>query len=228
MRNGKVVVVITVVAVVFSFLVAVHAQPVPPPGSIIARIDALEQSVLNAIAALQTSVDDLATQSDTLQTSVDDIETNLNAKLDIKHVTAGPVAIDFAFDIRVQCSENFQVKAVYSSVDDPDNDIDIRYIAPPPTSTGAMRAVGNFDGTIPKSWEILHAAFFDPAASRSESPYELLSQLDPERPIGIPGGGFLQIIGVAESTLDNTNDTLSVGAVVETSQTATCSVTIIG
>ena len=214
MRNGKVVVVITVVAVVFSFLVAVHAQPVPPPGSIIARIDALEQSVLNAIAALQTSVDD--------------IETNLNAKLDIKHVTAGPVAIDFAFDIRVQCSENFQVKAVYSSVDDPDNDIDIRYIAPPPTSTGAMRAVGNFDGTIPKSWEILHAAFFDPAASRSESPYELLSQLDPERPIGIPGGGFLQIIGVVESTLDNTNDTLSVGAVVETSQTATCSVTIIG
>ena len=136
----------------------------------------------------------------------------------IKHVTVSGVHIDAAtFEIHVECSEVYQVKAVYAVAVDPDNDLLIAY--------QQVFAVGDFGSEgFARDWEIGHASF-NPSQDSLEG-QEVLSRFQVPLPVTIPANGFLRVTGTVEATTDETDDVLNVGAMVETAQRADCTVDV--
>jgi hypothetical protein len=160
----------------------------------------------------------LAAKIDTLQTSVNDIQAKLEDKPDIrfvKLVNFGLVGSDEFFQIRIFCSQAFQVNGVYVTVRDPDGTIDIQYF-----DVLGLSDIFGEGFTPPFSWAIRHVDFDPEGGGSSTAGYELLSQLQVEKPVGIADGGSFDIFG-ARTSADlgsDSNDTISVGAVVETAQ----------
>ena len=138
--------------------------------------------------------------------------------LELKHVTASPTIIDTAlFEIVLTCDSNFEIRAVYVAVDDPDFAIDVFY--------QNVTVIGNFDGASSNTFHIRFVPF-DPVGIPNFLGQELLSQMQILHPLDLPAGGILRILGFVDAFVDPTNDQLSAGAVVETTQDTVCALTI--
>ncbi len=140
--------------------------------------------------------------------------------LDLKHVLGSPTLITGElFEIFLTCDRNFEIRAIYADVDDPDNAIDVFY--------QNVTVNGNFDGTSSKTFHVRFVPF-DPLGIPNLLGHELLSQMQIIHPLDLPAGGSLRILGFVEASADPANDQLSAGAVVETAQDAVCALTILG
>jgi hypothetical protein len=175
------------------------------------------------------SIEELEAKIDALQTTANNIEANLKGNLDIrsvKLVNFGLVGGDEFFQIRIFCSEAFQVNGVYATVRDPDGTIDVEYF-----DVFALGRILGDDFAPPLSWTIQHVDFDPEGGDASTAGYELLSQLEVEKPVGVAHGGSLDIFGlrISSDLGPDSNDTLSVGAVVETAQDSenACNIVIV-
>ena len=140
--------------------------------------------------------------------------------LDLKHVLGNPTLITGeSFEILLTCDRNFEIRAVYAAVDDPDLAIDVFY--------QNITVSGNFDGTSSKTFHIRFVPF-DPLGIPNLLGHELLSQMQVLHPLDLPAGGTLRIFAFIEASANPANDQLSAGAVVETAQDAVCALTIVG
>ena len=145
-----------------------------------------------------------------LVAKADSIEAQLDGKPDIRFIKL----VDFdisggtdPFQIRVFCNEAFQVKSVFATVRG--GRLDIAY--------NDVVALGNIFGETfapPFGWSIRHTDFDPPSGAPSTRGYELLSQLQVEKPVGIAVGGSLDILGVAAGE----GERIWVGAVLNTAQ----------
>jgi len=189
----------------------------------------LDTSPLASQGPPEGSLEELEAKVDTLQATTNNIEANLKGKPDIRSVRLvnfGLVGSDEFFQIRLFCSEAFQVNGVYATVRDPDGTIDVEYF-----DVFALGGIFGDDFAPPFSWAIQHVDFDPEGGDSSTAGYELLSQLQVEKPVGVAHGGSLDIFGFRTSTDlgPDSNDTISVGAVVETAQGPenVCSIVIV-
>ncbi len=173
--------------------------------------------------------EELEAKIDALQTTANNIETNLKSKPDIRSVQLvnfGLVGNDEFFQIRIFCSEAFQVNGVYATARDPDGTIDLDYF-----DVFVLGGIFGDDFAPPFSWAIQHVDFDPESGDSSIAGYELLSQLQVEKPLGVPHGGSLDIFGFRTSADlgPDSNDTISVAAAVETAQDPenVCSIVIV-
>ena len=138
------------------------------------------------------------------------------AVADIRSFTTVNFLLDGAnpsFQIRVICSEAFEVSGVYATVRDPNNSIDIKY-----TRVVALSNIFGPEFEPPTSWRIGYVPFDPAPGGASTRGYELLSQLEVEKPVGIATGGSFDILGSRSG--QNGDETISVAAVVETAPEA--------
>lgn len=155
-----------------------------------------------------------------LQDVIDGIEAKLDGKPDIKILTQTSVPLGLLsgdFNIDVSCTANFKVLAVYADISDPDLDIEVEYRFVDAFGELAGQGIGR------QGWQIQSDVFFLPV---DWFPYELLSHLHVEPPVGVPREAIFRIDGVVVSSSDPANDTVSTTAVLETAQSATCSMEI--
>jgi hypothetical protein len=175
------------------------------------------------------SLEELDAKVDALQTTANNIKTSLKGKPDIRTVRLvnfGLVGSDEFFQMRIFCSEAFQVNGVYATLRDPDGTLDVEYF-----DVFSLGGIFGDDFTPPLSWAVQHVDFDPEAGDSSTAGYELLSQLQVEKPVGVAHGGSLDIFGFRTSADlgPDSNDTISVGAVMETAQDPenVCSIVIV-
>lgn len=171
--------------------------------------------LLNRLAGDHRAMDN---QLDSMDGQLGVIDEKLNDKPSIRHLTVTNAFIDGFFSIGVNCSASFQVKAVYGLITGNETFTNVTYTE--------VTATGDFTGDgFSSVWRIRHTAFGPARGPESLAPYELLSQLQVELPVGVPGGGFFEVGGIVEGFAPIT---LSAGAVVETAQAALCSIGVLG
>lgn len=184
----------------------------------------IQTAITNAQTAIQTAITNakniIVAEIDANEAKINDIEAKLDGKPDIKHVTDTGVNIAGDFAISVNCNEDFQVKAVYARVDDPDDTVNIKY--------DRVWVRASF-GVLPAShaWLIGHVDFDPAGGAASEQAYELLSQLQVRQAVGVPGGYPFRIWGIVQSTSDSTDDTLTVVFLVESAQSSSCTLFVL-
>ena len=123
------------------------------------------------------------------------------------------------FQIDVICDKDFLVHALIATVNDPDSTIDIQY--------DDVNLVGSGFGfnQVPTSWFIKHVDL-NPSSAESQKGFELLSQMEIERSVGVAANGKFTVFGDVTASTDESDDTIDLGAIVTTSQDAQCSVSI--
>lgn len=133
---------------------------------------------------------------------------NYPGYVEIQTESDSGVSIKEFFAIEVSCDENFQVKSIYAKAADPDNDEDfeIRYFK--------VFVREDFNGF--QSWDVAHDDFEPGTGLDSLQGYELLSQMELENvPLGVPAYFTFRIGGEVVSSEDESDDTLSITAVLE-------------
>ncbi len=146
------------------------------------------------------------------------IEARLEETLVIRHITSWGAAIEGLkpFSIVVSCTENFLVKGLYADVSATGGStIDVVY--------DQVRAKGDFTGTGIIFWRMGSTSFDPTIRAESVLPYQLLSQMNVNHPVGIPAGGLFVIDAAVQSV---GHGFINVGAVVVTSGTSVCSTVI--
>lgn len=141
------------------------------------------------------------------------LDGKLNDKLEIRFPSVVNYPLDGTtggYQVRVFCDRAFQVTGVYSTVRDPEGSVDFTY-----NSVLALNNIFDSSFTPPTSWAIEHNDFTVVAQPESAG-YELLSQLEVDKPVGIADGGSFDILGTRDPNTGNT--TITIGAVVETAQ----------
>lgn len=145
--------------------------------------------------------------------SINDLATKLDAKPEIRFISMVNEPLDGNsdnFQIRVLCSEAFNINSMYITTRDSSTSVDISY-----NSVSLLNNVFGAGFAPPTSWRVAHTDFSTIAAASSGG-HELLSNMNVAS-LGVGTGGSFDILG---SRSPNTQQTMiSVGAVVETVNT---------
>ena len=186
-------------------------------GSQLATIQTTLNGIATAIARVEARLAAIQQTVNGIAGRLAGIEARLEETLVIQHVTNYGAAIEGLkpFSIVVTCTENYLVKGLYADVSTTGGTINLVY--------NQVRAKGDFTDTGITFWR-MGSTSFDPAiGAESVLPYQLLSQMNVNHPVGIPAGGLFIIDGAVQSVGDGS---LSVGAVIMTSGTSVCSTVV--
>ncbi len=187
-------------------------------GSQLATIQTTLNGIVTALGSIEEGLTAIQLTLNGIEASFAGIEARLDETLVIRHITNYGAAIEGLkpFSIVVSCTENYLVKGLYADVSTTGGStINLVY--------NQVRAKGDFTDTGIIFWR-MGSTSFDPAiGAESVLPYQLLSQMNVNHPVGIPAGGLFIIDGAVQSVGDGS---LSIGAVVLTSGTSVCSTVV--
>jgi hypothetical protein len=175
------------------------------------------------IQMVKDDVSDIKTETDKIQMVKDDVTFTKNLIGDvstIKYTNVENEPIDGSFQVRTICDSDFIVHSILVTASDPDGDADIVY--------NNVRILANNGFTAaPFGWGVNHVDFDPTAGISSLGGYELLSQMQVRQPVGASGDGSIDFFGTVQASSDTSDDTIRVGSVIETANTATCSIVVI-